>query len=232
VGGAARRWRWWWQGVCVEMMCACWGHWLANRPTRRHGRQAGPPHLHTAAAAPVAVPAAPAHALTVVASPNALFPSALSTPCAGLTCPAPAGHKNAVLEVHWTPDGDRLISCSPDKTVRCWDAETGGQLKKMNEHKDIVNSCCPLRRGPPLVVSGGDDCAAKLWDLRAKRSVKTFNERYQVGGKAGGSGPAAGWGAAGYPLTRTPWRSVPGRRLLTACFCASCCPPSSSACRY
>lgn len=32
----------------------------------------------------------------------------------------PPGHKNAVLEVHWTPDGERLVSCSPDKTVRRW----------------------------------------------------------------------------------------------------------------
>lgn len=23
-----------------------------------------------------------------------------------------------MLEVHWTPDGERLVSCSPDKTVR------------------------------------------------------------------------------------------------------------------
>ncbi|KAL4452495.1 hypothetical protein ABPG75_008157 [Micractinium tetrahymenae] len=90
------------------------------------------------------------------------------------------GHKNAVLEVHWTPDGERLISCSPDKTVRCWDAVTGEQVKKMGEHKDIVNSCCPLRRGPPLLVSGGDDCEAKLWDLRQKRAVKSFSERYQI----------------------------------------------------
>lgn len=93
----------------------------------------------------------------------------------------PAGHKNAVLEVHWTPDGEELISCSPDKTVRVWDAETGTEVKRLQEHKDIVNSCCPARRGPPLVVSGGDDCQAKLWDLRARNSVKTFDERYQVG---------------------------------------------------
>ncbi|EFN50473.1 hypothetical protein CHLNCDRAFT_16011, partial [Chlorella variabilis] len=83
-------------------------------------------------------------------------------------------------EVHWTPDGEELISCSPDKTVRVWDAETGTEVKRLQEHKDIVNSCCPARRGPPLVVSGGDDCQAKLWDLRARNSVKTFDERYQI----------------------------------------------------
>ena len=29
-------------------------------------------------------------------------------------------------------------------------------------------------------MSGGDDCEAKLWDLRQKRSVKTLGEKYQV----------------------------------------------------
>ena len=30
------------------------------------------------------------------------------------------GHKNTVLELHWTADGDNLVTCSPDKSVRCW----------------------------------------------------------------------------------------------------------------
>ena len=170
--------KWGRAAVVVVVMRVCLG---ARWPTDWQTWQAGwPPHLHAAAAAPVAFLSHLQMLWRLLPRAPASFHQLSWTPAAPASS-APAGHKNAVLEVHWTPDGERLISCSPDKTVRCWDAETGGQLKKMNEHKDIVNSCCPLRRGPPLVVSGGDDCAAKLWDLRAKRSVKTFNERYQVG---------------------------------------------------
>ena len=32
----------------------------------------------------------------------------------------------------------------------------------MSEHDNFVNSCCPLRRGPPLLVSGSDDATAKV----------------------------------------------------------------------
>jgi WD40 repeat protein len=36
------------------------------------------------------------------------------------------GHKNSILEMHWTPDGDNLLTCSPDKTIRLWDAYSVG----------------------------------------------------------------------------------------------------------
>ena len=72
------------------------------------------------------------------------------------------GHKNAVLDVHWTQDGEKLLSASPDKTVRVWDASTGEQTKKMTEHDNFVNSCYPLRRGPPLLCSGSDDGNVKV----------------------------------------------------------------------
>ena len=72
------------------------------------------------------------------------------------------GHKNAVLDVHWTQDGEKLLSASPDKSVRVWDASTGQQTKKMTEHTNFVNSCYPLRRGPPLLCSGSDDASVKV----------------------------------------------------------------------
>ncbi|OVA05157.1 WD40 repeat [Macleaya cordata] len=90
------------------------------------------------------------------------------------------GHKNAVLDLQWTTDGYQIISASPDKTLRAWDVETGKQIKKMVEHSSFVNSCCPSRRGPPLVVSGSDDGTAKLWDLRQRGAIQTFPDKYQI----------------------------------------------------
>lgn len=90
------------------------------------------------------------------------------------------GHKNAILDLHWTTDGSQIISASPDKTLRAWDVETGKQIKKMAEHNSFVNSCCPSRRGPPLVVSGSDDGTAKLWDMRQRGAIQTFPDKYQI----------------------------------------------------
>ena len=33
-----------------------------------------------------------------------------------------------MLELHWTTDGERIASASPDKSVRVWDAATGSQV--------------------------------------------------------------------------------------------------------
>lgn len=85
------------------------------------------------------------------------------------------GHKNAVLEVHWLPSGEQIVTCSADQTVRGWDASSGQQIKKYKEHAAVVNSVCPMHRGPPLLVSASDDCCAKLWDMRSKKSTATVS---------------------------------------------------------
>ena len=72
------------------------------------------------------------------------------------------GHKSAILELHWSSDCERIVTASPDTTVRAWDVATGDQVKKMAEHTDVVTSCHPLRKGAPLVVSGSEDTTIKV----------------------------------------------------------------------
>ncbi|XP_057309670.1 U5 small nuclear ribonucleoprotein 40 kDa protein-like [Hydractinia symbiolongicarpus] len=90
------------------------------------------------------------------------------------------GHAGAILDMHYTPDGDTLVTCSSDKTIALWNYDTGAKIKKFKGHSSFVNSCCPARRGPELVVSGSDDCTVKLWDRRKKTAVQTFQNTYQV----------------------------------------------------
>merc|ERR1712194_542523 len=53
-------------------------------------------------------------------------------------------------------------------------------MKKLNGHTAIVNSMQCSRRGVPYLVSGGDDGTTKLWDLRVRRCVHTFEHQYQI----------------------------------------------------
>ncbi|XP_065830452.1 U5 small nuclear ribonucleoprotein 40 kDa protein-like [Oscarella lobularis] len=90
------------------------------------------------------------------------------------------GHAGAIMELHFSTDGSNIFSCATDKTVAVWDTETGNRIKKLRGHTSYVNSCCPSRRGDQLVVSGSDDSTVKLWDVRKKEPVQSFQSSYQV----------------------------------------------------
>ena len=47
-----------------------------------------------------------------------------------------------------------IYSAGADKTVSIWDVERGERVRKFQAHSSFVNSCCPSRRGTPLLVSG------------------------------------------------------------------------------
>jgi Prp8 binding protein len=89
------------------------------------------------------------------------------------------GHKSAVLEVHWSTDETTLYSCSADGSAIIWDVETGERVKPLRGHSGVVNSLFPARHRP-LLVTGSDDCTAKVWDVRMKGSLTTIRNDYQI----------------------------------------------------
>ncbi|ETN97451.1 hypothetical protein RFI_40078, partial [Reticulomyxa filosa] len=50
------------------------------------------------------------------------------------------GHSGPVLSVQFSPDGNRIISGSGDKTIRLWDALSGKQIQSLEGHSDVVYS--------------------------------------------------------------------------------------------
>jgi len=90
------------------------------------------------------------------------------------------GHKNAVLQVVWHRGGDMLFSASTDHTAAVWDCNVGARIKQVKEHKSFVNSVAVSRRGNPIMVTGADDGSAKMFDLRQRASLATFDCTYQV----------------------------------------------------
>mmetsp|Transcript_19580 Transcript_19580/g.30672 ORF Transcript_19580/g.30672 Transcript_19580/m.30672 type:complete len:338 (-) Transcript_19580:138-1151(-) len=90
------------------------------------------------------------------------------------------GHKQAVLQLHWTFDSTQIWSCSADKTVNLWDAETGKRIKKYTGHSSFVNSIAATRKGTSLAVSGSDDGMIMVWDQRVRNPIHTLTDRFQV----------------------------------------------------
>jgi len=71
--------------------------------------------------------------------------------------------------LQWSPDEHRIYTASADKSVGLWDAESCKSIKKLKGHSSFVNTVHPVRRGPEILVSGGDDGVLKIWDLREKQ---------------------------------------------------------------
>ncbi|KAL7266312.1 hypothetical protein RUND412_011148, partial [Rhizina undulata] len=90
------------------------------------------------------------------------------------------GHKGAILDLQWSRDSRIIFSASADALLASWDVETGGRIRRYVGHEDIVNSMDITRRGPELIVSGGDDGTIGIWDPRQKESVDYLETNFPI----------------------------------------------------
>jgi mono/diheme cytochrome c family protein len=83
------------------------------------------------------------------------------------------GFGGAVFQLRLTPDGQNLVACSADKTVRVVDAAKGSIGKTLNAHADWVYSVAVSADGKSA-VSGAWDGAVIVWNLaegKPERSI-------------------------------------------------------------
>lgn len=73
------------------------------------------------------------------------------------------GHTGDVTDLTFSPAGNRLVSCSGDKTIKLWDTTTGTLLHTFLGHKDCVQSVAFSPDGSQI-VSGGWDRDIRIWD--------------------------------------------------------------------
>mmetsp|Transcript_5149 Transcript_5149/g.20546 ORF Transcript_5149/g.20546 Transcript_5149/m.20546 type:complete len:388 (-) Transcript_5149:97-1260(-) len=90
------------------------------------------------------------------------------------------GHKNAVIDLHWSKDSSRLVSCSADTTLAFWDTNAGKKIKTLKHHTNIINACAITQRGPDIIASASDDSSVRLWDPRQRLPISSFEMDYQA----------------------------------------------------
>ncbi|KAM6504772.1 hypothetical protein FSOLCH5_015266 [Fusarium solani] len=83
------------------------------------------------------------------------------------------GHGHWVDSVALSADGQRIASGSGDKTVKIWDAGTGGCMRTLEGHGDSVLSAAFSADGQ-WIASGSLDKTVKIWDAGTGGCVRTL----------------------------------------------------------
>ncbi|MBL8813577.1 MAG: PQQ-binding-like beta-propeller repeat protein [Planctomycetaceae bacterium] len=92
------------------------------------------------------------------------------------TCASPEqrrqfNHGGPVYGVAVSNDGNTVVSCSTDQTVRVWDVIAGQQKFQLNGHLGAVHSVA-INPDESLAVSSGADKTLRLWDIVGGRQLK------------------------------------------------------------
>ncbi|KAG9243804.1 WD40-repeat-containing domain protein [Calycina marina] len=75
------------------------------------------------------------------------------------------GHKDFVLSVALTPDGNWVLSGSKDRGVQFWDPRTGNVQLMLQGHKNSVISVAPNPSGGSFATGSGD-MRARIWSYK------------------------------------------------------------------
>jgi WD40 repeat protein len=77
------------------------------------------------------------------------------------------------MDINWSPNGQRLVSSSRDKTCKVFDAATGNPVITFPGHGEPVYTAAFLADGT-TVVSGGGDKRLRVWNSADAKEVRAI----------------------------------------------------------
>lgn len=78
-----------------------------------------------------------------------------------------SGHKAPITSLEFAPSGDLLASGDADGQIFCWNLASGnGSYQLVGNHKGPVWSIAWPEFSIDQIVTGGDDCAVRVWNMK------------------------------------------------------------------
>jgi Prp8 binding protein len=77
------------------------------------------------------------------------------------------GHKQAILDLHWSRDSNSLFSASADMHLASWDVETGARLRRHPGHSEVINCMDVSKRIGRWLYRG--ECVCAYYDTVSDR---------------------------------------------------------------
>ncbi len=84
-----------------------------------------------------------------------------------------SGHSDLIMCVAFSPNGQRIVTGSRDKSAKVWDATTGTNLSTLSGHNDQISSVAFSRDGKRIVTSSSDQ-TARIWDAATGTNLVTL----------------------------------------------------------
>jgi WD40 repeat protein len=82
------------------------------------------------------------------------------------------GHTSFVLGVLHLRDGQRIMTCSVDGSLRVWDMESGKQIgEDWRDDEGTTMNTIALSPDGKKVLSGGGDGTVRLWDIDTAKVI-------------------------------------------------------------
>ena len=78
--------------------------------------------------------------------------------------------KTYVNSAQFSPDGQRVVTASEDKTAQLWDATSGKPIGEPMKHEGDVNSAQFSPDGQRIVTTSEDN-TARLWDATSGKPI-------------------------------------------------------------
>ena len=79
------------------------------------------------------------------------------------------------MSASFSPDGQRIVTCSQDQTAKVWDAVTGEELLTLKGHKGWIFSAVFSPDGRHIATASVDR-TAKIWEAASGEQVAKWQE--------------------------------------------------------